>query len=238
MLKVKYLPIRERLIAFLIGSNVMPRAKSTDEFCHGEMYLLYKMMTGLGVLQGIPLASIIIQQMRKAVSYDSEDKTMPFPLFISRILADKGVSLRHENRLATTYTDMITPATLEAMKFFRCHAEWRNPFLQEAHQQPIPDSPPAPPEPQPTQPQGTEYDSGPSNSSAPPPYGPNPLSLSDIYHLCHHTMEHNFQAQQNEITEMKDLLAQQQALLQQQQQQLTQQGELLQRLWSHFHPDA
>ena len=129
----------------------MPRAKSTDEFCHGEMYLLYKMMTGLGALQGIPLASIIIQQMRKAVSYDSDDKTMPFPLFISRILADKGVSLRHKSRLATTYMDMITPTTLEAMKFYRYHAEWQNPFLQEAHQQPLPDYPLAPPESQPAQ---------------------------------------------------------------------------------------
>ena len=257
VLKVKYLPIWARLLAFLIGSNVTPRSKATDEFCHCDMYFVYRMLNRLGELLGIPLASIIISHMRKCVAYDSDDKTLSYPVLISRIIEDKGVRLQHEDRLSTTISDMITSSTMTTLLYEKHHGVWFNPHLQE---DPLPAADPPGHEPidDDVHPQ---QEAGPSTAPAPPPPGPIPDYIQSLFDLCRDTQERmdlgfrqtnlsfqqmgvNYEASQrqmDEILHQQAQLQQQQVQIQHQlatqQQQLDNQGDLLDRLWRHFHPD-
>ncbi|CAH9067882.1 unnamed protein product, partial [Cuscuta europaea] len=55
-LRAKTLNVRERLIVYLLGFNILPRASDTHLIRRVDLYLLHKMVTGLGQIRGVPLA--------------------------------------------------------------------------------------------------------------------------------------------------------------------------------------
>ncbi|GAB4857536.1 hypothetical protein Ancab_015444 [Ancistrocladus abbreviatus] len=57
--------IQNRLIIYFIGYNVMPRASSgMNEARYANVYFVDKMRVGLGIVQGVPLAPIMISSIR------------------------------------------------------------------------------------------------------------------------------------------------------------------------------
>ncbi|CAH9085518.1 unnamed protein product, partial [Cuscuta epithymum] len=63
-LKARVLEPRERLIAYLLSFNILPRSSDTHVLRRVDLYLMYKMINGLGEIEGIPLAPLIMTEMR------------------------------------------------------------------------------------------------------------------------------------------------------------------------------
>ncbi|OMO82449.1 hypothetical protein CCACVL1_11949 [Corchorus capsularis] len=89
-----------------------------------------KMFFGLGSnIQGIPLAPTIIAAMRDMVNTYHAEKTLGFPILISRFLQKAHAINANDTKLCTNEKKhVLRKETLTSLKFIRRDVVWINPF--------------------------------------------------------------------------------------------------------------
>ncbi|GAB2289385.1 hypothetical protein Dimus_023694 [Dionaea muscipula] len=125
----KQLGLRERVLVYLFGFNVFPRASGRNEVRLRDVFVLDKMLFGLGGRDPIPLAPIVINELRAVVASPFKSKAFCFPVLISQLIRRAGVSCSPETRVACAPGDMVTESTLRHLGFVHDGAVWRDPTM-------------------------------------------------------------------------------------------------------------
>ncbi|CAH9084691.1 unnamed protein product [Cuscuta europaea] len=123
-LKARVLESRERLIAYLLSFNILPRASDTHVLRQLDLYLKHKMMNRLGEIEGIPLAPLIMTEMRGVVKTKRGDKNFIYPLLLTMIFRSFGVDLRNEEVEYITETQILRPSTMLSLHFKKVGGAW------------------------------------------------------------------------------------------------------------------
>ncbi|CAH9123183.1 unnamed protein product [Cuscuta epithymum] len=123
-LGARVLEAKERLIAYLLSFNILPRASDTHVLRRMDLYLMYKMINGLGQIEGIPLAPLIMTEMRGVVKTKRGDKNFIFPLLLTMIFRHFGVDLSNEEVEYTSESQVLRPHTMVALHFKKVGNEW------------------------------------------------------------------------------------------------------------------
>lgn len=113
--QIGLMPLRQRLLICLFGYNVMPNASSNNEVRPFNGYFIWKMTDGLGDLQRIPLAMVIMQEMLVVVKSRRAKKSLCFPLVLTEVFRDKSVDFTYEDKAYTGKSDMLNGSTLSHM---------------------------------------------------------------------------------------------------------------------------
>ena len=117
VIPVKDLDIRSRLLVYLMGFNVMPRASGLNEMRGSDIYLLDKMLNPRDPPTKISLLSIIIQQMRDVCRNQLSSKNLVFPLVLTRVFRAHGVSFDNEERVLSGMSDVINANTMLSLGY-------------------------------------------------------------------------------------------------------------------------
>ena len=122
----KRLSIRNRLLAYLLNFNVLPRASSFNELRHVDIYMLYRLTHGVGNLPSLSLPALIIKEIFDAARHKSPKKSLCFPLILSRLFEHIGIDLNGEQILRTTPSDCLDSTTMTSMGYLwdRETSEW------------------------------------------------------------------------------------------------------------------
>lgn len=125
------IPLIDRLICYFISNNIIPRKSGNNELRNMDIYIIDKMLNGLGDVSALPAASIILAHMRyfaHLVSLKSIKNHAPFSITISRILTACGVDFTGETSLSPAPTHALTAAAMTGMYFISRRGVWyRNP---------------------------------------------------------------------------------------------------------------
>lgn len=103
----------------------MPRSSSLSEVRIFDLYFLYNMVYGLGEMEGIPLAGIIIDYIRDIARTKRTSKTFAFPILITRLLEHCGVDVEGEETRTTNNSNVLSESTLIQMGYEFTNNEWR-----------------------------------------------------------------------------------------------------------------
>ena len=122
----KRLNIRNRLLAYLLNFNVIPRASSFNELRHVDIYMLYRLTQGVENFPGLSLPAVIIKEILDAARHESKKKNLCFPLILSRLFEHIGIDLNGEHILRTKPSDCLDSTTLISMGYLwdRETSEW------------------------------------------------------------------------------------------------------------------
>ena len=106
-----------RLLAFLLSYNVFPRGSSYSELRGCDIFILDKMINGLGAICHINLPHIIIHQIREVAKSKRVDYYLCFPILLTRVLEHCGVDFTDATPLSPSSTELIFEHTLRYMGF-------------------------------------------------------------------------------------------------------------------------
>ena len=134
MVPVRLLEVRHRLIAYLLGFNVEPRSSGLNELRVTDIYVIDKMVNGLGEIGGLQLVPIIFKSIWDGHHMQKKDKNFVFPILISKILERHGVNFDNEQVLHSTARDEVTEATLIDLRFKKVRGTWVSMGRQEREQ--------------------------------------------------------------------------------------------------------
>ncbi|CAH9115769.1 unnamed protein product [Cuscuta epithymum] len=114
----KYLwDIHTRLIVYLIGFNIVPHASDRHKVRKIDLYLLQKMLVGLGDIEGIPLPRLIIKNMKTVVLSKKGEKIFCHPLLLTKIFRHFRVDFDGEEVAYTTKSNVLDKDTMGALKY-------------------------------------------------------------------------------------------------------------------------
>ncbi|CAH9132712.1 unnamed protein product [Cuscuta epithymum] len=123
-LKARVLNVLKRLIVYLLGFNILPRASDTHILCRVDLYLLHKMFNGLKQIQGVPLVSLIVINMRSVVKTKRGDKKFLYPLLPTMICRSFGVDLTNEEVEYTFGSQVLNAGTMVSIQFKLVDNTW------------------------------------------------------------------------------------------------------------------
>ena len=124
-------PIRICLMAYLCTFNVCLFRSSKNKIRNIDFYILDKLFNRLSNIQGLPLANLVIQEMRKVVEKDTKDKSFEFLRLITLIFQACLVDLRGESVIKTSKADVLTNANLKNLKYKFDDGRWY--FLEDPY---------------------------------------------------------------------------------------------------------
>lgn len=84
-----YIPLIDRLICYFISANIIPRKSCNNEVHNMDVYIVDKLLNGLGEINAIHVATMMIayRYVTHMASSRNEKNHAPFAITISRILA-------------------------------------------------------------------------------------------------------------------------------------------------------
>ncbi|VFQ92012.1 unnamed protein product [Cuscuta campestris] len=109
--------IRARLLIYLIGFNIVPRASGLNEIRNSDLYLVDRLIFGLPRIQKIALAPIIIKCIREVVASSRRDKNFVFPVLLSRIFIAQGVNTEGAEQRSTTQSDVFDHNKMSTLRY-------------------------------------------------------------------------------------------------------------------------
>ncbi|GAB2279711.1 hypothetical protein Dimus_014351 [Dionaea muscipula] len=110
-----------------------PRANSRNEMRHSDIYVLDKIIHGLGEREPIPLAPILIQEMREVVHSPFKTKALCFSVLISCLLRRAGVPRPLELRMDCGPYHILNGKVMLSLVLVHDGQVWRNPALGMPH---------------------------------------------------------------------------------------------------------
>ncbi|CAH9115223.1 unnamed protein product [Cuscuta epithymum] len=122
-LKARVLNVLKRLIVYLLGFNILPRVSDTHILCQVDLYL-YKMVNGLKQIQGVPLVSLIVINMRSVVKTKRGDTNFLYPLLPTMIFRNFGVDLTNEEVEYTFGSHVLNAGTMVSIQFKLVDNTW------------------------------------------------------------------------------------------------------------------
>ena len=120
----KNVPLRIRVLGYLCQFNICPSRSSRNELRNIDFYLADKMIQGFGVLSGIPLASLLIREMRSVIQKSRKEKSFVFPRILTLIFRAFNIDLRGEYMLSSSSADVFTVATLKRLEYRYIEGRW------------------------------------------------------------------------------------------------------------------
>ncbi|KAL6547796.1 hypothetical protein OROHE_009501 [Orobanche hederae] len=113
----------QRLVLYILGANILPRASGTNEVRTSDLYFLDKMVHGLGVIPGINYGSVIINHMRDFLRNKSPKHAFPYPRLISLVFEKAHVDTSTAARTPIKESDILRKATCGKMVINLDHPE-------------------------------------------------------------------------------------------------------------------
>ena len=159
------MPVRPRVLLHLISTNIFPRASNTQIVRLSNLYVVDRMIGGLPpTCSGIPLAAIIIDEIRQVAQFNSTGKRFCFPILISLLLRRLGVDPSGERTQSPTSADRVDEVSMRGLRFSRRGGlTWVNPHMAPLQTSMPSSSAPVPPVPP------TSAPPPPSSSTGPDP---------------------------------------------------------------------
>ena len=177
--------VKPRIIFNLLNHNIFPRFSGENVLRVADLYIIDKMIGGLGDIEGIPLPGIIIDGMRKIARANKTDKAFAFPLVLTQIFAYFGVDFTGEETAHTCQENIIDEGTLRSLGFRKRHGEWRH-RVEGVIQ---PEEPPVPSESDSASAPSSAHE--PSSSSQPPSSPTHSRSSHSRTHSSSHSHSHS-----------------------------------------------
>ncbi|CAH9130332.1 unnamed protein product [Cuscuta epithymum] len=116
-LQTKYLwHIHARLLVYLIGFNIVPHASDRHLVRRIDLYLLQKMLVGLGDIEGIPLPRLLLKNMKNVVISKQGSKNFCHPLLLTKIFRHFQVDFDGEEVAYTNESNVLDKETMIALK--------------------------------------------------------------------------------------------------------------------------
>ncbi|KAL6522255.1 hypothetical protein OROHE_016808 [Orobanche hederae] len=106
---------KNRLVLYLLGTNIQPRASGTNEVRTSDLYYLDKMVHGLGNLPGINYGSVITNHIRDFIRNKSPRHVFPYPRLLSLLLEKLEVDTSTAIRTPIKASDVLRRATCHKM---------------------------------------------------------------------------------------------------------------------------
>ncbi|KAL6572506.1 hypothetical protein OROMI_013464 [Orobanche minor] len=106
---------KNRLVLYLLGTNIQPRASGTNEARTSDLYFLDKMVHGLNNIPGINYGSVIINHMRDFLRNTSPKHVFPYPRLISLVLEKLDIDTSTAERTPIKASDQLRRATCGKM---------------------------------------------------------------------------------------------------------------------------
>ncbi|KAL6568445.1 hypothetical protein OROHE_004129 [Orobanche hederae] len=106
---------KNRLVLYLLGTNIQPRASGTNEVRTSDLYFLDKMVHGLNNIPGINYGSVIINHMRDFLRNTSPKHVFPYPRLISLVLEKLNIDTSTAERTPIKASDQLRRATCGKM---------------------------------------------------------------------------------------------------------------------------
>ena len=101
-------------MAYFSTFNVCPCKNNINEVCNIDLYIVDKMLHGLGHIIGLPLVSLIIQELRNVVT---QGKSFMFPHLFTLIFRALNIDVDREEVIKTTSSDILSIVTLRNLKY-------------------------------------------------------------------------------------------------------------------------
>ncbi|KAL6528972.1 hypothetical protein OROMI_028858 [Orobanche minor] len=105
----------QRLILYLLGTNILPRASGKNEVRTSDLYFLDKMIHGLDGITGINYGSVILNHMQDFLRNKSPKHAIPYPRLISLIIERLGIDTSTITRTPIRKSDILRQATCGKM---------------------------------------------------------------------------------------------------------------------------
>ncbi|KAL6575223.1 hypothetical protein OROMI_012508 [Orobanche minor] len=105
----------QRLILYLLGTNILPRASEKDEVRTSDLYFLDKMVHGLDGITGINYGSVILNHMQDFLRNKSPKHAIPYPRLISLVIERLGIDTSTTTRTPIQKSDILRQATCGRM---------------------------------------------------------------------------------------------------------------------------
>ena len=158
------MPVRARVLLHLLSTNVFPRASNTQVVRISDLYVVDRMIGGLSpTCSGIPLAAIIIDEIRQVARFNSTGKRFCFPILISLLMRRLGVDVSGERTQSPTSTDRVDDVSMRGLHFSRRGGPtWVNPHMTPLQTSMPSSSAPVPPVPPTSTPPHPSTSAGPS----------------------------------------------------------------------------
>ncbi|KAL6587985.1 hypothetical protein OROMI_000963 [Orobanche minor] len=122
---------KNRLVLYLIGTNIQPRASETNEVRNSDLYFLDKMVHGLNNIPGINYGSVIINHMRDFLRNTSPKHVFPYLRLISLLLEKLEVDTSTAVRTPIKASDILRRATCNKMGIDIDHPDEHSPLPTE-----------------------------------------------------------------------------------------------------------
>ncbi|KAL6588261.1 hypothetical protein OROMI_001239 [Orobanche minor] len=105
----------QRLILYLLGTNILPRASGKNEVRTSDLYFLDKMVHGLDGITGINYGSVIHNDMQDFLQNKSPKHAIPYPRLISLVIERLGIDTYTTTRTPIQKSDILRQATCGKM---------------------------------------------------------------------------------------------------------------------------
>ena len=108
------------MLLHLISSNIFPWASNTQIMQLSDLYVVDRMIRGLTTTcSGIPLAAIIIDEIRQVARFNSTGKQFCFPILISLLIRHLRVDISGERTQSPTSADRVNDVSMRGLRFSR-----------------------------------------------------------------------------------------------------------------------
>ncbi|KAL6587779.1 hypothetical protein OROMI_000757 [Orobanche minor] len=105
----------QRLILYLLGTNILPRASGKNEVRTSDLYFLDKMVHGLDGITGINYGSVILNHMQDFLRNKSPKHAITYPMLISLVIERLGIDTSITTRTPIQKSDILRQATCGKM---------------------------------------------------------------------------------------------------------------------------